>query len=161
MWSNEGQGSYHPGHTGWPQRVKYHLSTKNLKHYGSKQRFAMLSPSHTGVRTLSGPSKDCLLVINQWSKSLWCIFYSSQRWVHDDQWWVQDWSGVSPWSSLTSPWRSQTDREWSGLEGIVCSSYLFYISLKIGSRILLLMHSHRPHKGTYICIFDIIMQLST
>ena len=37
--------------------------------------------------------------------------YACQRWVHDDQWWVQDWSGVSPWSSLTSLWRVP-DRQW-------------------------------------------------
>ena len=48
--------------------------------------------------------------MNQWTKSLWCIFYSSQWWVHDDQWWVQDWSGLSPWSSLTSLW---CIRDWS------------------------------------------------
>ena len=54
------------------------------------------------------------ILFNMWIKAYivhqcnWCTRKKTkfrQQWVHDDQWWVQGWSGVSPLSSLTSPWR--------------------------------------------------------
>ena len=78
------------------------LFTLYYKHFPAQEAFCFIFfELHLLVR--HNFLKTCVSI-----KAPVTLAYSSQQWVHDDQWWVQDWSGVSPWPP------SGTGQDWSG-----------------------------------------------